>query len=157
MQCEMCGSSAEELFKTNIEGTTINVCKKCSRYGKVVEMVKVVFIPEKRQEERRKEQLKTVEDETIFVITPNYTTIVKESRERLNLKQEELAKKINERDTIISKIETGTIEPSMKVARKLEKFLGITLVEEHKEGNIGNVKDNSDSITIGDLIKVKRK
>ena len=36
MQCDLCGSE-KELLKTIIEDSTMNVCSKCSQYGKIIQ------------------------------------------------------------------------------------------------------------------------
>ena len=77
----------------------------------------------------------------------------------LRLVQEErnaTAKKIAEKESTLHKIEVGTITPTLERARKLEKMLGLKLVEELKEEPIEKQKDSS-VMTLGDLIKIKKK
>ncbi len=160
----MCGSEVDsELFKTDIEGSVLNVCAKCSKYGSVISRVKSV--PEVgRMSKKEGEHKGTVsakpidqEGEIVFVIAADYAEKIKRGREKLGLKQDELAKRLNERDSLISKIETGTIEPNMRLARKLEKFFGIKLVEEHKEDNKAVSKDKQGPVTIGDLARLRKR
>ena len=68
----------------------------------------------------------------------------------MGLKQEELARKINEKESLIHKLENELVEPSLKLAEKLEKFLKIKLIEIYSDEN-KYVKNNDDKLTIGDL------
>jgi len=53
--------------------------------------------------------------------------IVQMARMRLNLTQDDLGKKINERKSVISELETGRIHPDSKLLRKLERALSVKL------------------------------
>ena len=60
--------------------------------------------------------------------------------------------------TVINNIETGKFEPPIKLAEKLEKFLGIKLVNEVTlEGykSASPSPASSEGMTLGDMIKVK--
>ena len=146
--CDMCGAS-DVLYKTEIEGSFLKVCKRCSSYGKVMARVKVpVEIPRKEKVE---------EPIIIQFINPEYSNLIKQGRERLNLKQEEFAKKISEKESLIQKLEGGQIEPSIELAQKLERFLKIELIEEYKDiPTSSQKKDAGEGLTIGDLIKIKK-
>ena len=71
--------------------------------------------------------------------------------------QKELARKLNEKVSIIHKMETSSFEPNISLARKLEKFLKIKLIELHEEVHKKETRAKSDAFTIGDFIKVKKK
>jgi len=94
----MCGLDSE-LFKARIEGTELNVCKRCLQFGTQLEQMARVHAPVKI--------VQKPEEEVQEVIVSNYSHLVKDRREALNLKQEDLAKRLSEKVSIIHKIETG--------------------------------------------------
>lgn len=146
----MCGKESD-LLKTKVEGTILNVCEKCSKHGSVIAKVedlagvKDVVRPKFSRDEEISES-----------IVSNFSSLVKNKREQMNLKQEDFAKEINEKVSVIHHIENGTLEPSIKLAKKLEKFLHIKLIEmddfEYKPG----AKESSGPMTIGDMLKIKK-
>lgn len=149
MYCDMCGSD-ENLFKCKIEGGFLNVCNKCSQYGEVIHKI------EKPKPVEEEKSSKTVErGEIIQIIIPNYAKVVKNKREQLGLKQKELAKKIAEKESVIHQIESNHMEPPMELARKLERFLKVRLVAQYEEKGASTKTEETQSMTIGDLIKMK--
>jgi putative transcription factor len=159
--CDMC-SSPDKTYKIEVEGSILNVCEKCASFGKVVGKVKQEM-PEKKKKKLEKAAEKLAEEkarketETIQIITPNYSSIIRKAREKQGLKQEELAKKIAEKESVIHKLESGIITPAIPLARKLEKFLRIKLVETVEMGSSDSSEKKSgfDGLTLGDLIKIK--
>jgi len=159
--CDMC-SSPEIVYRIEVEGSMLNVCEKCSSYGRVVAKIR-----QAEPEKKKKKQEKAAEEakkaakttETMQVIVSNYSDIIKRAREKSGLKQEELAKKIAEKESIIHKLESGIIKPDISLARKLEKFLKILLVEEVETESIGasEKKRDSEGLTIGDMIKIRKR
>ena len=52
------------------------------------------------------------------------------------------------------KLETGNLQPTLLLAKKLEKILNIKLIEVYQETNEKlNLKDST--LTIGDLVNLK--
>ncbi len=154
MQCEMCGKD-KNLVIAIIEGTEMNVCNECAKFGKVIKKIE----PEPKLKEKKKIEEVIKEEkkrEVIQIINPDYGDIIKKKRESLGLKQEEFAKRINEKISIIHKIETGNFEPSIALARKIERFLKIKLIEQYEEEHGKLRKIESDTLTIGDLLKSKK-
>jgi putative transcription factor len=147
----MCGKETD-LFRTVIEGTELKVCKQCAGFGKVLQKIRVPVKEKKKKIVEQEEE----EPEIIQAISADCAKKVKQARESMGLKQEELAKKLNEKESIIHKIETGHYKPNMKIAQKLEKFLKIKLIEEYKaEKAEKKPGTSSEGLTIGDLIKLK--
>jgi len=145
--CEMCGNESP-LVKTVIEGVELSVCKNCSGFGKIVR--KRTFIPSKKKFFREEK-----EDEDIDVLKEDYPSIIREKREQMGLKQKEMAMFLAERESVIHKIEAGNYKPSIKLARKIEKYLNIKLIEkQHIEKQ--DLKVNKQILTIGDMIKIKK-
>ena len=110
----MCGTETEGLFKTNIEGSELNVCENCSKFGKVISEVRIKEIKPKKVKE---DKTYGPENEIVFVIVEDYAEKIRKRREELGLKQEDFAKKINEKQALIHKIETGHFEPSVELTR----------------------------------------
>jgi len=143
--CEICGDK-EAIMMAIIEGSLLNVCDSCARFGSIIRVKQIA------KEEKPVKKLTT---ELINIINPEYPNLIKNAREKLGLKQKELAFKINEKESIIHKLETGTLQPTILLARKLEKILKINLVELYQESHENlNLKD--DKLTIGDLLKLKK-
>ncbi len=67
-------------------------------------------------------------------------------------KREELAKKINEKLSIIEKLEKGNIRPDDQLVSKLEKALRVKLRERIEQAQPAK-KEESRPLTLGDLIK----
>lgn len=151
--CDMCGKETELLFRTLIEGVEISVCKQCSSFGKVIMQVKL----EQERPAVKKQIAETKQEpEVIDVIVEDYAEIIRKAREKLNLKQEELALKINERESLIQNMERGKIKPSLGLARKLEKFLNIKLIETFEDSKTDLQKIKGEDMTIGDFIKIRK-
>jgi putative transcription factor len=151
----MCGKEAP-LYKAKVEGSVLDVCEGCARFGEVIRA------PQRRHAEapQRRPMPIPKRKEIIQVITDDYANKVRTARERMGLTQEEFSKRLNERWSEMQKIESGKMKPSIETARKLEKLLGISIVEEHGEGGdipIENEKPNKNEFTLGDFIKTKKK
>jgi putative transcription factor len=86
-------------------------------------------------------------------IKSNFHLLVKNERNKRNLTQEELAKKLNEKASIIKRVEDGW-EPSIKIIKKLERFFNIKLTEEIEEKQIERKTDKKE-LTIGDVVEVR--
>lgn len=156
MQCEMCGTDTE-LFRADVEGAVINVCERCAKYGKIMEKIRPAPIAPSKKEIAAAAVRQKIETETIFMISPDYSSKIKNLREKLGLKQDELAKKLNERESSIHKLETGEIEPNIALARKLERFFGIKLVEEHQEEAKPLPAGKPGEVTLGDFARIKKR
>jgi putative transcription factor len=153
MQCEMCGKSVESYFRVKTEGTILNVCGKCRGFGELIQAVTPA--PEKKIEKIAKP--KPAEPEIIEDLVEGYAEKIKNKRERLGLKQEELAQKINEKESIIHKIESGHFTPPIELAKKLERFLGIKIIEEVEDAKVNIAqKVSGEGFSLGDFIKVKK-
>lgn len=152
MPCEMCGSDSD-LFNTIVEGSTLKVCKECAKFGKVLKKVEKHLPKKAFKAEQTPEQ-----PEIIETVVDDFSSIIRKKREEMNLKQDDFAKKINEKSSLVYSLENGKTRPSIALARKLEKLLNIRLIEEIKDTKIDlGKRDDSGELTIGDLIKVKKR
>ena len=157
MACEMCGKQ-EAVLKASIEGTVLAVCDGCSRYGKVVGKVSMPAAATRREDK------KTAEVEEFDVVVANFGQLLKQKREELGRKQEDgfmkledFAKKIAVKESALHKMETGTLKPSMEEAKRIGKLLGLKLVEKAEAVEDIVPQPKKDQLTLGDMIKIKRK
>lgn len=158
MQCDMCGKITEKLNLVKVESVEMSLCVDCTKYGTFVKRVKA---PDKFKEKYSRTVGIVKRNEKIVSIIESFGIKIKNAREKLNLNQEDLAKKLNEKESLMQRIESGKKEPTIAMAKKLERFLQIKLVEE--------TIDNADSdgekrsprtkapLTIGDMIKLVSK
>jgi len=155
MRCEMCGEEKLHLYKAIVEGSFISVCERCKEFGEVISVEK----PKIKEVKKKKEEPKFVDEEKQEVVVDDYSEIIKESRERKELTQEDLGKAIAEKESIIQKLESKQMVPSLNLAKKLEQFLRITLIEEFSPGKepVKDLDIKDETITIGDLIRLKKK
>ena len=152
INCDLCGKIEERLNRTLIEGVELSVCPACSKFGKVIAPVKR-YTP---KEQHRMAQKAENREEKIELLVEDYAEIIKKKRESMGLTQKDFANRINEKETTIHRIETGELEPSLALAKKLERLLGVKLVEEHIEKSQGFKKTKEGGFTLGDFIKIKK-
>ena len=133
------------MFKVEIEGTILEVCEDCSKYGELVETkpVRIVKV-------RRKSKLE--EKETVFV--DNYGKKIIEARKNINLTREEFAKKINEKESVIKRVEKEEMMPDDKLTERIERFLGIKLKETYEEKPIKKRMKRGE-LTLGDVVEIE--
>lgn len=155
IQCDICGSE-ENLYITEIEGTRLNVCKDCARYGKIIASLEPEIKETPAVKSFAREIEKGPEKEIIHMVVPDFAKKIRQKREQLGMKQEEFAKKIAERESVVHKLETGELKPSLKLAIKLEKLLNIRLVEEYEEEHKIKSGEGPAELTIGDMLKLKK-
>lgn len=149
--CELCGKESY-LKRVRVEGTTMNVCPDCAGFGTVLEQPSLVRQP-KRKTARRIPEL----EEPTEGMVSNYGERVRKAREKRSLTQKRLAELIAEKESVIHKVESGHLEPDIKLAKKLEQFLKVKLMEEIKQDRRlpKRLEFNDKNLTIGDLIRIK--
>ncbi len=161
MECDMCGKKGK-LFVTLLEGTQMKLCQECTKFGKTLRAVQgPLFKSSKESSSSSSISSRTSssvsQDEKIEVLAEDYAELIKHKREKLGLRQEDLAKKLAERLSLIQKIESGHFEPSLVLARKLEKCLGLVLIQHHTEAYSNEKKSNPTVLTIGDMLNLRKK
>ena len=141
MLCEMCGKDVVATSRVRIEGSVLALCPDCARFGQPIDPVPGpsaptapargprplaggarLAAPRRRLEER---DLYTEIGE--LELAPDWAQRVRRAREARNWKPEDLGKKLNEKKSIVLKIESGSFHPPDQLVRKLEHLLQIRL------------------------------
>lgn len=133
MECEICGRVTERIIRIEIEGSKMDVCPSCAKYGKKLMSYdpeagmtsphdaggRWVFNSERKPKEHAELQL-----------ADNFGQIIRSARERKKLSCKELALAIAEQESYLDRVEKQKTLPDERLIRKVEKFLGIKLYEE---------------------------
>jgi len=167
MQCEVCGREIfGKQYKAIIEGAIMLVCSECAQYGtryweaetKPKPKIKSILSP-KPKTLAPLATSRTAKEETLELVA-TYPKRIRQAREKLGLTHEELGRKINERVSLLKKIETGKMTPTQRLAEKLEHVLKIKLLAPTTEPKIPQktlAAKPKQEITLGDLIKIEKK
>lgn len=146
MDCTLCGREVEKIFKAEVEGSIVEVCENCLKFGRKIEEVKP---PIKKKPEPT---ITLPEEETIMI--HNYGKVIKETREKKGLTRNDFAKNIKEKESVIRRIEMEEMVPDEKLKRKIERFLEISLTEKYEEKGIES-KSRKETLTLGDVVEVE--
>ncbi len=169
MRCEVCGHKIRtEPVTAIIEGAMLTVCVECSKHGKIVTQdeytlktkltsrptTSSVHVPIVVQKKKPEVKVQITQE-----IVEDFSTKIRQAREKLGLTHEDLGKRINEKSSVIAKLETGKMEPNNILATKLEHALKIKLLtpitEEKTEAQIPKTANRE--MTLGDLIQFDNK
>jgi len=158
MLCELCGADVPRTKTVVVEGTVLAVCPNCARFGTEVGAPPVrrsatpPVIADRLEARRRRMTPKDVYTGTEQEdLAEDYAARIRGARERHGWKQVELAARINERATVIAKVESGAMIPNEDLTRRLERALDIQLKE--KVPVVPSKKASAhDVLTLGDLV-----
>ena len=146
-ECEICGAKAKDIYIVNVEDVELRVCTKCAKGKKIVSKpVDRAAVRKKTASERKEEELQLVE---------NYGNVIHNAREAMKLPLKVLAEMLNEKETLLLRIERQRTLPSLELTKKIEKALGIRLAEQEKNNENVDLGGGGDRVTLGDFVKRK--
>ncbi|NLI73293.1 MAG: TIGR00270 family protein [Euryarchaeota archaeon] len=164
----MCGKESDFVRTIYLEGAQLKVCRECSRFGESPEgrgsskkgkggtaPSRAVVAERLRARERRMRSRDVFQEETIVDLVPDYDRVIREARMERNLKQDELASRVNEKSSVIAQLENGSMRPSDQLIKKLERELNIKLTDKIALVKPEAPKGGRGVLTLGDLIKKK--
>ncbi len=161
MRCEICGKKIiDEPITTKIDGSAMKVCKDCSKFGKIQRPPSKPAHargPQGAPRGRKTPQRRPRRRETTYELLEDYNTIIRQAREKKGWSREDLGRKINEKVSVVSRLETAHMAPDTKLARKIEKILGVVLLEKMEDTTGEEFKAGSlKGSTIGDIARIKK-
>ena len=65
----------------------------------------------------------------------NYGNIIRQSREKKGLSHEALGLQINEKASILKKLESQKLQPPDQLTKKLERFLNVKLLRKNEDSS----------------------
>ncbi len=94
-----------------------------------------------------------------YEVVEDYAERVRRARERLGLTQKELAQRVRVSENVIKRIEAGTLVPTIDLAQRLERVLGVKLLEPVVEEEVatGSRRGSRDEfyLTLGDIAEIR--
>ena len=175
-QCEMCGSEQSSLTTVKVEGAELQLCDDCKEFGTEVRTESSSSGSTKYStsssggssgsggstgsgaggsggggSSRRRRDMFDDMDE----IVADYDQRIRKARESRGLSQEDLAKELNEKASLIRKLERGDVLPSDGVRKKLESTFDISLTEGADVEDTEWSGSSSGSMTLGDVVERK--
>ncbi|MCX8150330.1 MAG: multiprotein bridging factor aMBF1 [Candidatus Bathyarchaeota archaeon] len=172
MRCEVCGRKIHENpNKVIIEGAKMTVCRECAKHGTTtwseapkpkVELQKPnlpsVVLTSNMGSIPIKKKVFQPKVDTTQEIVEDYGEVIRQAREKAGLSHEELGKKINEKESLLRKIETGKVAPNDLLVSKLEHILKIKLlVPVSEEKTPPKTTKVANELTLGDIIQFDKK
>lgn len=148
--CDMCGADSS-LLRAIIENVELKVCTSCSKFGRVVGPAQPP-----RAFKKKEKFVSQSRPEIVESVIKNYSSVIQQKRFSMGMNQKEFAQKVNEKESVIHGLENGSFKPSLELARKLEKFLGISLVEVEDDEFYEASTKKAEGMTLGDFIKIKK-
>lgn len=174
VECEMCGTETGSPTTAKIEGAELQVCDACVDFGTAIQSDQSESTSSKYSTSstgssgggtnasttpttsagssggRRQRDL----FDEMEVLADDYPARIREAREDEGLSQEELAEQLNEKASLIRKLERGDMQPNDSIQRKLERKLDISLTESSGTDDSDWENDISPSTTtLGDVVK----
>ena len=172
VQCEMCGTETGSPKTVKIEGAELDVCDDCADFGTEVKTDETSSTSTKYSTSSgssdsgssgrssgtssgggssRRDMFDEMDE-----VAQDYDDRIRSARESEGLTQEELADQLNEKASLIRKLERGDVLPSDTIQRKLERSLGIEL----SMGGSGGDDEwsggsSTGGTTLGDVVKRK--
>jgi len=161
-ECPICGSLIwGKGQKVLIEGAKITVCQVCAKYGQKIsdKPVNNKNVQYHTRKPAQKKTYKSQEDLIEKEIVKDYDKIIRNARSKNNLTQEQFAQKINEKPSLLRRIEAGKAKPTLKLAKKLEQVYNIVLIKDvdDLDVNTSNFMKKSTGSSLGDIAFIKKK
>ncbi len=167
-QCEMCGAETSSLTTTKVEGAELELCDDCSDFGTEVRTTSSSGSSKYSTSSsdgspsgdssstssssggssRRTDMFDDMDE-----VATDYDQRIRQARESEELSQEDLANGLNEKASLIRKLERGDVLPSDGVKRKLERRLDISLTEGSGDADTDWDGGDSTTTTLGDVVK----
>jgi putative transcription factor len=160
MECEMCGKEVGTR-RYMVDGTTMNLGMCCSKYGQEIATgiapvgTKASMEQSLHRRAGRSQSKDVYQGETLDFVE-DFGTRIRVAREKKGWTYEQLGNKVSARVPQLRQIESGHLRPSDELGKKLERDLGITIMEKMDGpaavGGVTKARPKA-GLTIGDILK----
>jgi len=159
MRCEVCGREilGQPFYKV-IEGGKMTVCSRCAQFGNRD------WDPRERTAQQPRRRIPSaapqrprsdIEVAEAMELVDGYGELIRRTRQRNGMTVEDFAKKLNEKESVVKKLEREELNPSATLIRKVERELGVKLLELAPSASGPVLTKPLGPRTLGDMIKIK--
>jgi putative transcription factor len=138
MLCEMCGEDVPATSAVRVESSVLQLCPNCSKFGVAVAppVLPAGSAPPApsggaarplARGGRRMEERDVYTELPEMELAPDWGKRIRIAREALAWSPEEFGKKLNEKKSLVLKLESGSFRPPDATIRKVERLLRIRL------------------------------
>jgi len=143
MLCEMCGKDVPQTSRVRLERSVLSLCPDCARFGTPVDPVPAAApaaavssgtsfrpglgAPRATGTRRRLEERDLYQEIGEMELVPDWNKRIRVAREALQWTPEVLGQKLNEKKSVVLKIESGSFRPPDALVRKIEHLLHVRL------------------------------
>jgi len=140
-----------------VDRAEVLACSKCVKKHKlnVIRIIDKNISMKKRGLKPTPKRYTPKKTRIVEEIVEDYAELIREAREAMGLTKDVLAAMVGEKVSVIRRIEDGSLQPSIPLARKLEKVLKIKLIEEVIEDEEIYRSPREYEITLGDIVEFK--
>ncbi|UCE95490.1 MAG: TIGR00270 family protein [Candidatus Bathyarchaeota archaeon] len=166
MQCEVCGQRIiGKPYKAIIERARLVVCSDCAKLASMswemnTKKPNITTTRPKKQlkRESRPSSKRQFPLESTLELVDDFNVRIRRAREVQDLSHEDLGRKINEKVSVLKKLESRKMVPDKKLTEKLQYALRIKLLVPSTEEKLSKKLSatTSKTLTLGDLINIKK-
>jgi len=141
MLCEMCGKDVLQTSRVRLEHSVLSVCPDCAKFGTpiapppspvTVPTTPTAFRPgltasRPTGARRRLEERDLYQEIGELELVPDWHRRIRVAREARLWTPEEFGKKLNEKKSVVLKLESGAFRPPDSLVRKVEHLLQVRL------------------------------
>jgi putative transcription factor len=144
MLCEMCGQDVEATSRVRIEGSVLALCPDCAHFGKAVNPPPAAAPTAPPAGSARRVAYsggasraggvgRTMQERDLYQeigemeLAPDWSKRIRVAREALQWTPEVLGKKLNEKKSVVLKMESGSFRPPDQLLRRIERLLKVRL------------------------------
>jgi uncharacterized protein (TIGR00270 family) len=111
-------------------------------------------VEERLEKRERRQKGRDIYTKITNELVSDYDYKIRQGRQKMGLNQKKLARLIQEKQSIIAKLETKSMRPDDRLVKKLESTLGIKLTE-NVEISTEKRRTASAGLTIADMIMMQ--
>jgi putative transcription factor len=170
----MCGAEQASLTTTKVEGAELELCSSCTDFGTEVREEPSSSGGSKYSTSSSSGTASSSSSsassgsggssggsgrprdmfDDMDEIATDYDDRIRQARESRDLSQEQLADQLNEKASLIRKLERGDTLPTDEIQQKLERALDVSLAEGEEVDEEWETND-AGTMTLGDVVKRK--